>query len=252
MEEQHKTDGITEIAGESPEMRGERRNVIFSVIISGFLLLCIWTIWFFERWFHLNLHFLALEPRTISGLPGIFFEPLLHGNFNHIASNSIPLFLLLTGALYFYRGAGLKALVWIWFLTGTLVWLFGRPNLHIGASGIVYGLASFHAFSGFIRNDLRLMSISLLTIFLYGSMIWGIFPLFPGVSWETHLMGGLSGLYTAIRFRKEGPQPRKYFDDEPPDEPGEPETPSEEPPLQSHANISIHYVYREKPNSESN
>jgi membrane associated rhomboid family serine protease len=241
MEKPHKIGQTTAVVGETQEPPSERRKVIFSAIIAGFLIVLIWTIWLFEWFFNLDLHGMALEPRTLSGVPGILLEPLLHGSRNHIVSNSIPLFLLLTGALYFYRDAGLKALGWIWILTGLLVWCFGRPSLHIGASGIVYGLASFHAFSGFVRNDTRLMSVSLLTIFLYGSMIWGIFPIIPGVSWETHLMGGLSGLFAAVLYRKEGPQPRKYFEDE---QSGQDEIPEEEGNQHNTGGIRVQYTYK--------
>jgi len=229
--------------GQTPAQSDEKRKLIFAAIMAGFLLVLIWTIWFFEKAFHLDLSSLALRPRTWSGLAGIFMEPLLHGNLAHIASNSIPLFLLLGGALYFYRIAGLKAFGWIWILTGALVWCFGRPNLHIGASGIVYGLASFHAFSGFIRNDTRLMSVSLLTVFLYGSMIWGIFPIVPGISWETHLMGGLSGLFTAIYYRKDGPQPKQYFDDESEDDSGSFCEPNNDGNQDNTGGFQVRYTY---------
>ena len=245
MDEYPKTEGQTEIIDDQQQDRSERRKVIYSAIIAGFLLLILWLIWGFESFFNLDLHHLALEPRTLSGLPGILLEPLLHGSLTHIFSNSIPLFLLLTGALYFYRIAGLKALGCIWVLTGALVWCFGRPHLHIGASGIVYGLASFHAFSGFIRRDTRLMAVSLLTVFLYGSMIWGIFPIIPGISWETHLMGGLSGLFAAIYFRKEGPQAPKYFEDEKQeDQEIQPDQPVENNNQDTTAGIGIRYIYK--------
>lgn len=95
-------------------------------------------------------------------------------------------------------------------MVGIWVWVGGRSGYHIGASGLVYGLASFLFFSGVIRNDIRLLAISLLVVFLYGSMIWGIFPIFPQVSWESHMLGGISGLVLAIYYRKYGPQKKVY------------------------------------------
>jgi hypothetical protein len=116
--------------------------------------------------------------------------------------------------LYFYRGIGFRVLGYIWLLTGIAVWLFARDSYHIGASGIVYGLAAFLALSGVLRNDTRLMSISLLIIFLYGGMIWGVLPLFQRISWESHLAGALAGVFCAIRYRHDGPPIRRYFEDE--------------------------------------
>lgn len=203
---------------EKVQAKAERRKVLFSAIFAGFPVVIICLVFFFQWFYQLDLHQFALEPRKLSGLTGIVFEPLIHGNFSHLISNIIPLFILLMGAVYFYRGLGFKVTFWIWVLTGSLVWCFGRPSFHIGASGVVYGLASFHAFSGFIRKNPRLISISLLTIFAYGGLIWGIFPFIPGISWESHLMGGLSGLFCALYYRNEGPQAPVHFQDDEQDE----------------------------------
>ncbi len=192
----------------------ERRKVVFSAIFAGSLIIVLWIVKIYEWFFDLDLHQLALRPRTLEGLSGIFFEPLLHGDWSHLISNSVPLFLLLMATLYFYRGIGFRVLGYIWIITGVGVWLFARDSYHIGASGIVYGLASFLALSGVLRNDTRLMSISLLIIFLYGGMIWGVLPLFQHISWESHLVGALAGIFCAIRYRKQGPPIRKYFEDE--------------------------------------
>jgi len=200
-----------------------RRKVMFSAIFAGILLLLIWLTFFFDRFFGLDLNRFGLRPRTLDGLLGILTSPFLHGgdgnpfslkDFQHILSNSLPLFLLFTGAIYFYRGTAFKMLVMVWFVTGAGVWLIGRDSIHIGASGIVYGLAAFMALSGIIRNDTRLMSISFLTIFLYGGMVWGILPLKPAISWESHLFGSIGGIIAAVIFRKEGPVKKKYFEDE--------------------------------------
>jgi membrane associated rhomboid family serine protease len=208
----------------------ERRKVIFSAIFAGMLIFVLWLIFGLEIFFNLNLSAYGLVPRKIEGLIGIFSSPLLHGDLNHIFSNSVPLFLLLAGTIYFYRGVGFLALGWIWIITGLGVWLIGRDSIHIGASGIVYGLAAFLAVSGIIRNDIRLMSISLLTIFLYGGMLWGVLPLFKHISWESHFMGTLAGIYCAFKYRKAGPQQKQYFLDEEEEEKQEiPDQQSDEP-----------------------
>lgn len=209
--EQGDVQGIDNIELESDV---ERRKVIFSAIFAGAIVSVLWVVHLYEFVFDWDTSILGLQPRTFHGLIGIFTEPLVHGDLNHLISNSVPMFLLLTALLYFYRGIGFRVLGWIWIITGVGVWLFARGNLHIGASGIVYGLAAFLAVSGMIRNDTRLMAISLLVVFLYGGMVWGVLPLFQHVSWESHLMGTVAGIFCAIRYRAEGPAIRKYFEDE--------------------------------------
>lgn len=196
----------------------ERRKVIFSAIFAAALVAVLWVVKLYEYIFDWNTRVMGLRPRTTEGLLGVITEPLVHGDINHLVSNSVPLFLLMMAIIYFYRGVAFRVLGWIWILTGVGVWIFARSHLHIGASGVVYGLASFLAVSGFMRNDSRLMSISLLVVFLYGGMVWGVLPLFEHISWESHLMGGIAGVFCAIKYRKEGPQQKKYFEDEEEDE----------------------------------
>jgi len=196
------------------ESDGERRKVIFSAIFAGAIVAVLWVVHLYEYIFDWDTSMFGLQPRTLRGLIGIFTEPLVHGDLNHLISNSVPMFLLLTAAFYFYRGIGFRVLGWIWLITGVGVWIFARGNLHIGASGIVYGLAAFLAVSGMIRNDTRLMAISLLVVFLYGGMVWGVLPLFQHISWESHLMGTVAGIFCAIIYRHEGPTIKKYFEED--------------------------------------
>ena len=124
----------------------------------------------------------------------------------------MPFFILSVALFYFYSEIALKVFLWTYFLTGILVWFGGREAYHIGASGLVYGLASFLFFSGIIRRYYRLVALSLLVVFLYGQLVWGIFPgvYKKNVSWESHMLGFFSGIVLAIRFRKEGPQMPVY------------------------------------------
>jgi membrane associated rhomboid family serine protease len=113
------------------------------------------------------------------------------------------LVVLSSALFYFYRPVAAKVFGLIWITTGICVWIAGRHAYHIGASGIIYGLASFLFFSGIFRRNIKLMAISLLIIFLYGSMIWGVFPFVAEISWESHLFGGLSGLaFARVYSRK--------------------------------------------------
>ena len=97
----------------------------------------------------------------------------------------------------------------IWLFTGFWVWLGARSEAHIGASGLIYGLVCFLFLSGILRKDTRLLAVSLLVTFLYGSLVWGILPVNQGISWESHLFGSVAGLFCAVYYRHEGPQRQK-------------------------------------------
>jgi len=195
-------------------LTNDSRNVRFSVIFAGLFIFILWMAHIIALMTDFDARHLAIHPRHLDGIPGIIAEPLLHADFSHLFSNTVPLFFMLAALLYFYRPLALRIFGLIWILTGLWVWCFARESYHIGASGIVYGLATFLAFSGFIRGEHRLMSVSLLTIFLYGSMVWGVFPIFFHISWESHLMGALAGGLLAWYYRKEGPQKPIYFQEE--------------------------------------
>ncbi len=98
----------------------------------------------------------------------------------------------------------------MFFISGFFLWIIGRPSYHIGASGLVYALASFLFLSGLIKKNPRLAAVSLIITFLYGSMIWGVFPLKIDVSWEGHLCGLISGILVALFYKNHGPKRKKY------------------------------------------
>lgn len=146
--------------------------------------------------------FLGIFPRTLEGSLGILTSPLVHGDIFHLISNTIPIFILITGLFYFYRLIAVPVFFLIYFMTGFWVWIAARDAFHIGASGVVYGLISFLMFSGFFRKDVRSLAVSFIMMILYGgNMIYGIAPGNPEVSWESHLLGFLSGLFCAVYFR---------------------------------------------------
>lgn len=172
----------------------------------------MWVVFFLDYYFNLDLYQFGIYPHTIKGLRGIIFSPFLHStkDFGHILNNSAPTFVLLWLLFYHYRKIAMPTLISITLLTGIGVWLLARPSYHIGMSGVIYGLASFLVFSGFFRKNIRVAGISLLVIFMYGSIIWGIFPQAFNVSWEAHAMGLFSGIIMAVVFKKKGPQNTKY------------------------------------------
>jgi len=159
-----------------------------------------------DRSFHLNLDVHGIYPRTFSGIQGVVFSPFLHGDLNHIASNTVPLFILTTALIYFYRDVSLKVLVYGILLSGFITWVIGRESYHIGASSLIYVLVSFIFFKGLRTQYYRLMALSFAVVLLYGGMIWYVFPQpevvgESSISWEGHLAGLLTGFVFAIRLK---------------------------------------------------
>lgn len=188
-----------------------RKKMFLSMLIPGIFVFVMWLVKITEILFNLDLTYLGIYPLSLKGLPGIIFSPFVHADFGHLFNNSLPLFFLGTALFYFYSEIAVKVSLWTYFLTGISVWLAGRDSWHIGASGLIYGIASFLFFSGIIRKYLRLIALSLLIVFLYGSMVWGIFPnIYRNVSWESHMLGFISGIILAVAYRKKGPQMPLY------------------------------------------
>jgi membrane associated rhomboid family serine protease len=212
------TDSVHDIDSENAFYR---KKMFLSMLIPGIFVALMWLVKISEVLFDINFSGLGIYPLTPRGLAGIVFSPFIHSDFNHLFNNSLPFFFLATALFYFYSEVALKVFGWTYFLTGLFVWLAGREASHIGASGLVYGLASFLFFSGILRKHFRLIALSLLIVFLYGSMVWGIFPgVYKNVSWESHMLGFFSGLVLALWYRKEGPQQPVYeWMDETEDEP---------------------------------
>ncbi len=196
-------------------MQDEQKRMIRSLVVPGIFVLFMWLIKIFEELMSIDLEEFGIAPLTWRGLSGILFAPLLHENFSHLSANTLPFFFLGGLLFYFYRPIAWKIFWLIWLVTGLWVWVFARgDSVHIGASGVVYGLVSFLFLSGILRRDNRLMAITLLIAFLYGGLVWGIFPqLFPHqpISWESHLMGLLAGAVLAIYYRNSEPR-RKVYD----------------------------------------
>ena len=193
----------------------EKRKFYHSLVFPAFFLLLIWVIKISESSLEMSFSHLGLFPLKAEGLKGILFSPLLHADFKHLFDNSVPLFFLSVAIFYFYRPVAYRVFFLIWLISGIVVWLTARPAYHIGASGLVYGFAAFVFFSGVIRNNIHLLAISLLVVFLYGGLVWGIFPYDFRVSWESHLVGGLSGVAMAFYYRSYGPpSTKKIWDDD--------------------------------------
>lgn len=186
-----------------------------AIVYPILLLIVMWLSFWADHIFELeDFYKYGVRPRTIAGLKGILFMPLIHAKYEieHIINNSIPTVVLLGAVIYYYRTIALRVLLFSWVFTGIGVWFVAASSFsyHIGMSGVIYALAGFLFTSGVIRKYLPLQAISLFVAFVYGSMIWGIFPMKPQVSWEGHLMGLLTGVILAFIYRKLGPQAPKY------------------------------------------
>ena len=189
-------------------------TTIETIIYPGLLLIIMWLVFWAEHLFQIDLYKYGVLPRSVEGLKGIIFMPFIHSKteISHILNNSVPTAFLLGALIYFYREIALKVFVLCWLLTGFLVWIYAQNKgaYHIGMSGVIYALAGFLFTSGVIRKFLPLQAISLFVAFIYGGMIWGIFPMEEKISWEGHLSGLVIGIVLANVYKKEGPLRPKY------------------------------------------
>ncbi len=147
---------------------------------------------------HLNQY--GIRPRHIGGLPGIIWSPFLHGSFQHLMANTVPLALL--GAILCLRGRNEFAIVTMMgvILSGVLTWLIGRNAYHIGASGLIFCFFGYLASLAFFERKIGTLLLSIVCIVGYGGIIRGILPTSSAVSWEGHLAGFVSGITLAWFF----------------------------------------------------
>ncbi len=229
------------------------QKLIYSFIPSVIFIVIIWLIKFYEVSSGIDYGDYGVLPRHLSGLKGILFSPFLHGSYEHLISNTAPLFFLLAALLFFYEDIWVKVFLLIYFLSGIGLWMGGRESYHIGASGVIYGLTGFLFLSGVLKKDIRLMAVSMLVVFLYGGMVWGIFPLFVEVSWEAHLFGLMAGCVTALIFRDSGPKKILYQweKDEVEELLGEQEDTTNQN-VNNTTGTTIHYIYTEKKSENDN
>ena len=194
--------------------KAEKKKFMGSIIIPLIIVAVMWVVKIAELSFDVDLGQYGLRPQTVRGLLGILTLPFLHGSWEHLISNSVPIIVLGTALYYCYPTLANRVMLITWLGSGLLTWCIGAPfSTHIGASALVYGLNLFLIASGFIRGNRMLIVISLIMVFLYGSFIWGMIPdlaIPQNISWEGHLSGALIGILLAVIYRKEGPQKEVY------------------------------------------
>jgi len=181
----------------------EQRTFFGSSVVPFRLVFFMWAIYSIEFFYQIDLGWLGIKPRTLTGLIGIVTAPLIHGNLSHLISNTIPLLFLGSMLFYFYPRLGGIVFLRCYLATNLLVWLLSpRVSYHIGASGLVYGLSSFLIFFGLLRRDFWSLLISTIVMVMYGGIFYGVLPGNPHVSWESHLAGAVVGLVSAVGFQK--------------------------------------------------
>ncbi len=191
----------------------DKKRLLYSMLFPLVFILFLWVIKIIEETKGVSFAKYGLYPLKAEGLRGILTGPLLHGSWKHLVNNSFPLFFLSWAIFYFYQKIAWKVFFMGYFLAQFWLWFFAREGCHIGASTLVYAFGAFLFVSGIIRKNRHLLAISLLVAFLYGSMVWGVFPLEEHVSWEGHLMGMIAGIILAYYYKDFGPPlPDSGFD----------------------------------------
>lgn len=201
------------------KMKLEIKKILIAFAIPLFILLILYILRTMESVMNWDFTTWGIYPGQVKGIMGILTSPLIHADWGHLFANTFPLLFLSWCLLYFYRDLGIGILFFLWVVGGILTYIIGKPGWHIGASGLIYSLAFFLFFSGILRKHVPLVALSLLITFLYGSLVWNMFPQFASVStsWEGHLGGAVAGIAAAILFRHKGPQrpePFKYEEEE--------------------------------------
>jgi membrane associated rhomboid family serine protease len=193
----------------------DKKRILLSLMFPLLLILLLWCIKITEVILGVRFSGYGLYPLKAEGLLGIVTGPLIHGSWKHLFNNTFPLLFLSWTIFYFYHEIAWKTFILIYLLSQFWLWFFAREAYHIGASGLIYGFGAFVFVSGIIRRNRHLLAISMLVAFLYGSMVWGIFPLEERVSWEGHLMGMIAGIILAFYFKDYGPPlPRRFQTDD--------------------------------------
>jgi membrane associated rhomboid family serine protease len=173
-----------------------------SLSIALMIVASFWAVFILNAIIGVDFNQFGIVPRNSDGIKGILFAPFLHGSFQHIVSNTFPMLVLSTALLFFYRKIAVRILILSTIMGGLLVWIFGRTAFHIGASGVIFALVGFLIASGIFRKRIKALLVAIAIFLLYGGIVWGVLPSEPGVSWESHMFGFLSGIVLAYVFRK--------------------------------------------------
>ncbi len=194
------------------DITADARRLRHCFLLAASFAAALWLIKLVELGLDLDLVRYGVYPGALRGLSGVAFAPLIHGSLTHLFSNTLPIIILGTALLYGYPRSAPIVIPVLYFGTGLGVWLIGRGAWHIGASGLTFGMMFFIFSIGVLRWDTRSIALALVVFFLYGGMIWGVFPGDPAVSFESHLAGALIGITLAVllKNRDASPPPKRY------------------------------------------
>jgi membrane associated rhomboid family serine protease len=187
-----------------------RKRLFKSAIFPVIFVAVMWAVHLIQHYSGTTWAEYGILPRDFTGLRGILFSPFLHGSWSHLINNTYPMLILGTAVFYFYPKSAWKVIIYGTLIGGFWVWVGARSSFHIGASGLIYSLAFFVFFSGLFNKNRNMMGLSLITVFLYGGMVWGLLQIDYKISWEGHLFGAIIGVLLAWIYRKDGPQRKKY------------------------------------------
>ena len=201
-------------------MEDVKQRFVNSLSIAFKMVAVLWVVHLFQVISNWDLGYMGIWPRRIFGFKGIFLAPLIHADFQHLISNSIPLFVLSTTIFFFYRRVAAPSIIMIYLLTGLSVWLLGRPVFHIGASGVVYGMVAFVFWNGIFRRNIKSIILAAIITMLYSGYFYGILPNQEGISWESHLLGGVMGIFASYWYKEaieadEAPKRYSWEDEDP-------------------------------------
>ena len=235
------------------DSKAEKRKFLGSLIVPLLIVAVMWVVKIIEVSLGTDLGRYGLAPHTLRGLLGIFTLPFLHGSWEHLLSNTVPILVLGTALYYCYPTLANRVMLITYLASGLFTWCIGNPDtVHIGASALVYGLNLFLIVSGFIRGNRLLIVISLIMVFLYGGFVWGMIPelaRLQNISWEGHLSGAVVGVVLAFFLRKEGPQKEvHHWEDEEDEEDSSEDSTTEKPywdvPTPSNDELTVRYRFR--------
>ncbi|MEE9423314.1 MAG: rhomboid family intramembrane serine protease [Gammaproteobacteria bacterium] len=193
-------------------LSNDKNKLRHAIFISTLFTVILWSIKLVEIIFNLDFVQYGVYPQRPENLAGILLAPLIHGSISHLFTNTAPVLILGSALLYGYPKSARIVLPVIYLGSGIGVWLFARNAYHIGASGLTFGIMFFVFTVGVLRWDKLAIVLSMIVFFLYGSMIWGIFPSNPAISYESHFFGAIIGIILAFILKNHDPQPpqKKY------------------------------------------
>lgn len=181
------------------------------IIYPVLLILLIWLVFWFQVRVYSGIRNFGIQPASFEGLVGVLSSPFIHADIQHLYNNTIPLLVLSTCLFFFYPKIAWKVIVYGILISGLITWIIAKRGNHIGASGLIYVLFGFIFFKGLIARNYRLIALSFMVVFLYGSLVWYVFPIKEGMSWQGHLSGLLTGLVFALFFRKQIAKPERFI-----------------------------------------